>query len=84
MHPQLVRNQQQVAEFHLGAGFHALDRRPVEAGREGEALLGHVLVDPSDADAVADRPAGVEDPLGLFGWHATNRLRTKIISQQQV
>jgi hypothetical protein len=39
---------------------------------------------PSRADAVAGGPAGVEYPRGLFGWHTTNRLRTKIISQQQI
>jgi hypothetical protein len=41
-------------------------------------------VQPPDADAVADGPSGVEDPLRVIGgWHPTNRLRTMIISQQQ-
>ena len=84
MDSQGVCDEQQVAEFHLGAGLHALDRRPVYAARVGEALLGEVLVQPSDADAVTRCLAGVEDPLGLIGWHPTNRLRTMIISQQQI
>ncbi len=50
----------------------------------GEALLGHVLVQPAHADAVADGPAGVEDPLRLIGWHADNALAIMIISQQQI
>lgn len=84
MHPQCVGDVQEVAELHLLAGFHPLDRRPVESTGLSQALLGHGLVDPSDADAVPDRPAGVEDPLGLIGWHPANALRTKIISQQQI
>jgi hypothetical protein len=41
-------------------------------------------VQPADADAVADGSTGVDDPLGLVGGHSTNRLRTMIISQQQI
>jgi hypothetical protein len=84
VNPQCVRDEQQVAEFHLAAGFHALDRRPVDAARVGEDLLRHVLVQPSHADAVAGGSAGVEDPLGLIGWHPTNLLPAMIISQQQI
>jgi hypothetical protein len=40
-------------------------------------------VQPSHADAVAGGSAGVEDPLGLIGWHPVNALRTMIICQQQ-
>lgn len=84
MNPQSVSNQQQVAELHLVAGFHALDRRPVDAGDVREGLLGQVLVQPPHADAVPGRPAGVEDPLRVIGWHPSNALPTKIISQQQI
>jgi hypothetical protein len=80
---QRLGNQQQVAEFHLLASFHALDRRPVEPAGVGEGLLRHVLAEAAYPDAVADTAAGVEDPLGLIGWHADNALRTMIISQQQ-
>jgi hypothetical protein len=83
VHPQLVRNEQEMAELHLVAGFHPLDRRPVDTGGVGQGFLGAVHVQPSDADAVTRCPAGVEDPLGLFGWHPSNALLTKIISQQQ-
>lgn len=84
MHSQCVRHEEEMAELHLLAGFHALNCRPVKSAGVGEALLGHVLVQPSDAYAVAGGSARVEDPLGVFGWHSTNRLRTKIISQQQI
>jgi hypothetical protein len=83
MHPQLVGNQQQVTEFHLLAGFHALDRRPVESGDVSEGLLGEVLVEPPDPDAVADGLAGIDDPSGLLVGHLVNALPTMIISQQQ-
>ncbi len=83
MHPQGVRHVQEVAEFHLGAALHALDRRPVDAARVGEGFLGHVEVQPPYTDAVTRGPAGVENPLGLFGWHPTNLLATMIVSQQQ-
>lgn len=84
MHPQGVRHVQEMAEFHLGAALHALDRRPVQAGGVGEGFLGHVEVQPSYTDAVSRGPAGFENPLGLVGWHQTNLLATMIISQQQI
>jgi hypothetical protein len=79
-----MRNEQEMAEFHLGAGLHPLNRRPVQAACVGETFLGQVEVQPPYPDAVADGPTGVEDPLRLLGWHPTNRLRTMIISQQQI
>jgi len=82
--PQRVRNVQQMAEFHLGAGLHALDRRSVQAAGVSEGFLGHALLQPPDANAVADTLAGVEDPLRLIGWHPANALSTMIISQQQI
>ena len=84
MNAQGVSDEQEMAEFHLAAAFHALDRRPVQAAGVGERFLGEVEMQPPHADAVADGPAGVEDPLRLIGWHADNRLRTMIISQQQI
>lgn len=84
MNPQRVSHHQQVAELHLVTGFHPLDSAAVDAGRVREHLLGHVLVEASHADAVADSSAGRWDPLGLIGWHPTNLLPTMIISQQQI
>jgi hypothetical protein len=84
VYPQCVSYQQQVAELHLVAGFHALDRRPVDAGGVGEGFLGEVLVQAPNADAVPGCSAGVEDPLRLIGWHSSNGLPTMIISQQQI
>lgn len=83
MHPQRVGDMEQVTELHLGAGFHALDRRPVEAGVVGEAFLGEVEVQPPYPDAVACCSAGVDDPLGLV-WHPPHALRIMVDSQQQI
>lgn len=83
MHPQRVGHTEQVTELHLGAGFHALDGRPVEAGVVGEALLGEVEVQPAYSYAVSGGPASVGDPLGLVGWHSPHALRIMVASQQQ-
>ena len=83
MQPQRMCHEKEMSEFHLCAGLHPLDCRPVQTANIGEGFLRHVLVQPSHADAVADGAAGIEDPLGLIGWHALNRLPTMIISQQQ-
>lgn len=84
VNPQRSCDVEQVAQLHLGAGLHALDRRPIDATQVGERLLGHGEMQPAHTDAVADGPAGVDDPLGLFGWHANNALSIMIISQQQI
>lgn len=84
MHPERIRDVQEMAEFHLAAALHPLHGRAVQAGGVSQGFLGHVEVQPPHADAVADGPAGVEDPRGLVGWHPANALRTKIISQQQI
>lgn len=85
VYPQCVRHQKQVAQLHLVASLHALDRGPVDAGLVSEPLLGHVLVQSPDSDAVADGSAGVENPWRLVGgWHPTNALAIMIISQQQI
>jgi hypothetical protein len=76
VYPQSVSHEEQVRQLHLVPGFHALDRGPVDAGGVGEGLLSHRLLEASHA--------GRGDPLGQFGWHATNRLRIMIISQQQI
>ena len=84
MQPQRMCHEEEMSEFHLRTGLHPLDRRPVQAARVGKGFLGHVLAESAHANAVADSAAGVEDPLGLIGWHATNRIPTVIISQQQI
>lgn len=83
MYSQRVRNEKQMRQLHLGTALHALDGRPVHAGCVRKALLGEVELQSAHADTVADGPAGVGDPLGLFGWHVVNRLRLMILSQQQ-
>lgn len=84
MQSQGVCHVQEMAELHLTAGFHALDGGAVESAAVRQGFLGHVEVQPPYSDAVADGPAGVEDPLRLFGWHADNALLIMIISQQQI
>ena len=84
VHSQGVSDEQEMAQLHLTPALHSLHRRPVEPGRERERLLGHVQVKSPHADAVADGPAGIEDPLRLVGWHPANVLATMIISQQQI
>ena len=85
MHAQRVSNQEQVADLRVAvAALDALDRRPVDAGERGKAFLGEVLVQPADADTVADGSTGVEDPWRLGGGrHSTNAQPLMIISQQQ-
>jgi hypothetical protein len=73
MQPQRMRHEKKMSEFHLCASLHSLDRRPVHAARAGKGFLRHVHTQTSHADAVTGVPAGVENPLGLFGWHTTNR-----------
>lgn len=74
MRAQRIGHDQQVTELHLGACFHALDRRPVEARHVSQGFLGHVEVQSPDADAISGGPAGVEDPLRVVGGHPVNAL----------
>ena len=84
VHTKSVGDEQEVAEFRLGAGFHALDRRPVQPGLVSQGFLRHVEPEPAHADAIARGPAGIENPLGLVGRHADNRFGTMIVCQQQI
>lgn len=84
MQAERVSNVQQMAQLHLVTGFHSLDRRPVEAARVGEHLLRHGLAAPPYSNAVADGPAGFENPLGLIGWHSANALPIMSECQQQI
>lgn len=84
MQAERVSNVQEVAQLHLVSGFHSLDRRPVEAARVGEHLLCHGLATAPYSDAVADGPAGFENPLGLIGWHPPNALPIMSECQQQI
>lgn len=83
MDAQLPRDQQQMAEFGLSAVLKPLDCAAVDPGQFGEALLGHVQVQPLNAHAVANCPSGVEDPLRLIGWHPTNAAMWMILCPQQ-
>lgn len=84
MYAQGVSHVQEMAELHLVSGFHPLDRAPVELGGVRQRFLGEAHPFPPYSDAVADGPAGVDDPLRLFCWHSRNALSIMIISQQQI
>lgn len=83
MYAQRVSHSQEVADLHLFAGFHALDRIAGEFGGFPQALLGPVEFDAADADTVADRPPGVFDPRGMVGRHALHAVPLSILCQPQ-
>ena len=68
MHAQDAGNPQQRRNPHIGGPvFDLLVGGAGEAGGEVDALLGHVLVDAPDADAVADGLALLEEPVVVVG-----------------
>lgn len=85
MYSKSSGDQQQVAELRLSAVFDALDRAAVDASEVGESLLRQAEVHPLHAHAVADRPAGVENPLRvIIGGHAPNAALKIILCPQQI
>lgn len=83
MHAQCLRDPQQVADLHLLAGLHALERVAGQPGLLKQPLLGPAEFDAADTDAVADGPAGVDDPLGMIGGHSNNAAPKMILCQPQ-
>lgn len=83
MYPKRCGYSQQVAEFHFLTGLHALQRVPGYPGGFPQALLRPVEFHASDADAVPDCPAGIDDPVGLFGRHTNNAGWKLILCQPQ-
>jgi hypothetical protein len=84
MQAQDVRDAQQCPDACIGgAGFDLLVGGAGDAGLEENAFLGAVLVEPVDADAVADGAAFAGDPVVAVGQagHASNALTKIIISQ---
>jgi hypothetical protein len=65
------------------ASLDLLVRGAREVRCEEDGLLGHVLAEPPDADAVADGAALMEQPGVVIGQagHSTNALTKIIISQ---
>lgn len=84
MNPQRSGDHEQVAGLRLCPVLDPLDRAAVYAGRFGEAFLGHVEVYAPDADAVADGPAGIEDPLVVCGGHDSHAPPKIILCPQQI
>lgn len=83
MYAQRVSHSEEVADLHLFAGFHALDCVPREFGGFPQSLLGPVEFDAADADAVADRLAGVFDPRWMVGRHPIHAVPLLILCQPQ-
>ena len=84
MHAEDPGDSMQGADARVGlACLDVLVGGARQAGREEDALLGHVLVETPDADAVADGAALLEQPAVVIGQagHVTNALPKMIISQ---
>lgn len=84
MHPENAGDPQQRANPGIGlAGLDVLIGGAADAGREEHALLGHVLVQAGDADAVADGATLAGEPFVVIGQgrHSINVVPTMIISQ---
>lgn len=84
MYPQRFGDQQQVADLRLFPVLDSLKRAAVDLGGLGKPLLGHVEVHAADADAVADGPAGIEDPLVVCGGHDSHAPPKIILCPQQI
>lgn len=68
MYPQHTRDPQQRRNARIdGTGLDTLIRGAADTGGEEHALLGAVLADAFDADAVADGPALLEEPVVVIG-----------------
>jgi hypothetical protein len=84
MYTKDASDPQQRADARIAtAGFDLLVGGAGEVRREVDGLLGHVLAEPPDANAVADGAALTEQPGVVIGQagHSTNALTKIIISQ---
>lgn len=84
MNPERFGDHEQVAGLRLCPVLDPLDRAAVYAGGLCQPLLGHVEVHAADADAVADGPAGIEDPLVVCGGHDSHAPPKIILCPQQI
>lgn len=66
MYAQCFRHPQKVADLHLFAGLHALQRIARHVGALPEALLRPAKVHASETDAITDPAAGLDDPQRVF------------------
>lgn len=83
MSPQRFGHTEQVADFHLFTGLHALDGVASQFRCFPEALLCPVELYAADSDAVPDSPAGVDDPRWMFGGHVVHAGTKMILCQPQ-
>lgn len=83
MHAQRLGHPQKVADLHLFAGLHTLQRIARHVGGLPQPLLRPAKIYPSKADAITDPAAGLDDPMWVFGWHAFNVGPKMILCQPQ-
>lgn len=84
MHTQDMGDPQKAGDVGVGGpGLDLLVGGAADVGREKDRLLGAVLMDARDADAVADGATLPREPVVVVGqgWHAANALTKIIISQ---
>lgn len=84
MHAKDMRNPQQRADPRVDvAGLDVLEGLAAHARREEDALLGAVLPEPFDSDAVADAASAFEEPGIIIGQagHSLDTRRQMISSQ---
>ena len=84
MHTQHASDLQQGRDAGIGrACLDGLIRGPGDAGGEEHALLGAVLAEAPDANAVADGATLPQEPVVVIGQgrHSTNPMTKMIISQ---
>lgn len=84
MHAQRLGHPEQVADLHLFAGLHALNRVAGKFSGLPQALLGPVELMAADANAVTDRLAGIDDPLGMVGRHELHAVPLLILCLPQI
>ena len=84
MNTQNMSDLQQGGDAGIGrACLDGLIRGPGDAGGEEHGLLGPVLVEAPDANAVTDGATLPQEPVVVIGqgWHSTNPMTKMIISQ---
>lgn len=83
MDAQRISHPEQIADLHLLAGFHALQRVAGEFGGIHQPLLRPVELHAANTDAVANCLAGLDDPLGMRLRHGLNAAPKIILCQPQ-
>lgn len=83
VHTQRLGHPKEVADLHFLASLHALNGVAGKARGLPQSLLCPAEVGSAETNAVADRPAGVEDPRGMVWRHEIHALPLLILCQPQ-